>query len=113
MPQYLDTQGPTQVMRCSHMSLVSILGYLNSVMHLLLRLAYTEHLGSGIIFWLASVPFQLQKYVFQFSPGGLIKLFFCKEVQRQTQEISCPLQFGHQAIFLEYHLHARDIPSVN
>lgn len=92
------------------MLLVSILGYLNSVIHLLAR---TERLGSGIISWLASVPFQLQKYVIPFLPGGLIKLFFFKEVWRQTPEISCPLQFGHQAIFLEYHLHARDIPRAN
>lgn len=95
------------------MLFVSILEYLHSVMCLLLRLARTESSGSGIIFWLASVSFQLLKYVIQFPPGELIKLFFCKEVWRQTQEISCPLQFGHQAIFLEYHLHARDIPRVN
>lgn len=82
-------------------------------MHLFLRLADTKRSGSGIIFWLASVPFQLQKYATQLPPGGLIKLFFCKEVRRQTSEITCPLQFGHQAIFLEYHLHARDIPRVN
>lgn len=65
------------------------------------------------MFWLGSVPFQLEKYGIQFHPGGLIKLFFCKEIGRQTSEISCPLQFGHQAIFLECRLHATDVPRVN